>query len=223
MNRFFFVFIFVTEFMSCGIIIRKPVLKDVSKIMNLDRLVNFEYFKPIYINGYAHLSVGQNPDYYIEQDLKYDEERLCEAIKIDSFGDFIAVDQDNNKIIGYISAKILNSENFKIRLLIVDKKYRGQRIGKRLINELLVSALKCFPKLKYCIVYPYKFANEDTLKFYMSVGFENLGLPEDYLQDNLYKVKYSELYYYFRLDLSKFDIKRVFKKIDFDGICKSNI
>ncbi len=56
-------------------------LSDLEQLISLDRRVSFDYFKPIYTNGYAHLELGKNPDYFLEQERETPRSKLRSILR----------------------------------------------------------------------------------------------------------------------------------------------
>jgi len=85
--------------MPTNIIIRNAVQKDLSAMFDLDEIVTYEYFLPIFIKGYAHLPLGKNPVYFIELELEIDKERFIECVNGEAESLWVACDQDENSLI----------------------------------------------------------------------------------------------------------------------------
>lgn len=83
----------------------------------------------------------------------------------------------------------------QLDLLLVGKEYKRHGIGTKLIKI----ALECFADATFCIVYPLRFGNNETLKFYESLGFINCGFgPENKL--NSYGVSYDKMHFFYKMD-----------------------
>ncbi len=90
-------------------------------------------------------------------------------------------------------------QTMQLDLLLVHKSYRNKGAGKKLVK----TSLTCFEDVTSCVVYPLRFGNTQTLKFYESLGFVNYGVgPIEKI--NAYGVSFSEMQYYYRLDVTKF-------------------
>ena len=89
-------------------------------------------------------------------------------------------------------------QSIEIDLLLVDQSHRGKGIGKQLVR----AACKAFEGIKICDVYSFKRENSTTLTFYEKIGFINMGDgPVDRI--NSYGISFAELYFHYRLDVSK--------------------
>lgn len=193
----FFVYICLVHPVRSEILVRPATLADIPEVLELDRRASFEYFKPLYTKAYAHLSLGKNPDYFLELDLKQDEQTFYELVKTP--GDtrlHIAYDGELKRVAGLIVFHKEHEDIVELDLLLVDKDYRRMGIGKKLVRD----AIATFKNIKTCLVYPIQHANNETLRFYQSMGFKNMGVgPEN--KKNIYGIKYSEMHFHFRFDL----------------------
>lgn len=213
-HLFFITFNFL--FLCSNIEVRVVKKNELEEVLELDRRVIFEYFKPLYKKFYSHLPIGQNPDYFLEKDLELDTQNFKNYLEQDSGYDFlrVAYDVKNIKIVGIINFHFTQKNIIEIDLLIVDKVCRGQGVGKKLVNSLI----KDFQDLQKIIVMPYQLGNEKTLNFYYSLGFKNLGLPGDE-KDFTYNIEKSKLYYLLELDIK--NLKRSFYcQSDDDGLIR---
>ncbi len=193
-----------------------PRIDQIKEIMEFDYRVSFEFFKPLYLKHYSHFEFGKNPDFYLEEEIKNDEsffEKCIQDQELESrlkesqqifFDEHIGKDRlliafDNkNQCIGGLISFSKNNDVLTLELLLVDKKYRKQGIGKKLVK----CAIETFKDIKEAIVYPVRFGNENTLKFYESLGFVNLGFgPKD--KKNAYGISYEEMHFYYKLVLKK--------------------
>lgn|SRR3989338_3875002 len=206
--RFIFLLIFVNLFATEEFTIRTVKETELQAILELDRKVSFEFFKPLFMAGYSHLSIGQNPDYFLEKDLEADTKNFAKFLTENSAYNYLRVAFDNykNRIVGLINFHIIDEkQTIEIDLLVIDKNYRGKGVGKKLVIETLFA----FENLKYCIVHPFCLSNEKSLKFYYALGFKNLESADNAINSH-YLVENYKLYYYLRLDISelKNSIKR---------------
>jgi len=145
------------------VVVRHAREKDLPGLFELDRIVTYEYFKPLYISSYAHLPVGHNPNYYLDMEIEEDKEWFpaCIAKEVKDVL-LVAHDTINDKIVGLIGEHQDSRDELKIDLLLILKAYRGRGIDKRLVCNFLQS----FPDAKSCVVYPFQYSNEATLSFY---------------------------------------------------------
>ncbi len=172
---------------------------DLPGIYCLDRTVSFEYFKPLYLKGYAHLDLGKNPDHYLELELEEDKDWFAQCIRGETNEHFIiAQDTSNHTIAGFIIAHQETDSVGIIDLLLILKEYRGQGIGKDLVHQ----ALTMLPGITSCDVTPFRLENKNTLTFYEKLGFKNIGIPTS-TQTGIYGIPPSELYFHYKLDLSQ--------------------
>lgn len=186
--------------MACpsDITIRAPQQNDLPALIELDRAVSYEYFRPLYITDYAHFPLGQNPDYFLELELEADKHWFARCIE-DKTNDYFLIDYDNKKstIVGLIIVNQVTSNILQIKLFLVAKEYRRHGLGR----ALFYAALDQFKSVSTCVVYPLNApSNEPTVAFYRSLGFENRG-PANFDKINIYGIAYSDMYYYFALDL----------------------
>ena len=182
---------------SAHIIIRNACMHDLKKLLALDRRVSFEYFKPIYANGYAHLELGKNPDYFLELELQNDASWLPACIQGTTQEQIlIAYDQQRQTCAGFLIFHLHAPRTLELDLLLIDAPYRGTGIGKKLI----FAAIALSSQITSCIVYPLRYANTDTLAFYRAIGFADLG-PDTRNKINVYGINCADMYLYYRLDI----------------------
>ena len=176
---------------------RKAHKGDLPGLFQVDREVTDEYFKPLYRNAYSHLCIGQDPDFYLDKELKEDIAWFEECISLESnYSLYVAVDGIPQDVAGFIISHKEDKTTLLIDLLLVCKKYRNKGIGK----ELVRSTIGVFKDVQTCVVYPFGCSeNQTTLNFYRSVGFKDLG-PAD-VDKEAYGIPYIDLYRYLRLDL----------------------
>lgn len=175
--------------------VRPITQQDLAAAVELDRQISFDFFEPLYALGYPEFSFGQHPHDFLERELLEDAKEF--ALCIEAQGDqrlFVA--KWSNQIVGLILFH-RKDEILWLDLLLVDAKNRGLGIGKALVYKACAFWKECL----YCDVCPFKRANSDTLKFYEAIGFKKLGDgPSDRI--NAYGERYSDLYYYYRLDIA---------------------
>ncbi len=177
------------------IIIRALQIEDLASILELDRAVTFEFFKPLYTQHYAHLPIGKDPDRYLELELEKDRQLFHQLTKtpMESMRLYGAWNPEIKACIGLILFHN-DADEVHIDCLLVAKEYRRLSIGKRLLNQ----AVTAFKNSKSCIVYPLKFGNDETLKFYQSYGFVNVeDVPHE--KKNSYGISYHEMYFKYKL------------------------
>lgn len=181
-----------------GIIIRDAHMHDLEQLLAIDRR-SFEYFKPIYANGYAHLELGKNPDYFLELELQNDASWLPACIQGTTQEQMlVAYDQQKETAAGFLISHLHDPRTLELDLLLVDAPYRGKGIGKKLIFQ----AIALSGTITSCIVYPLRYANADTLAFYRAIGFTDLG-PDRREQQNVYGIKCSDMYLHYRMAIKK--------------------
>lgn len=109
-------------------------------------------------------------------------------IKLEGYG--VAVAENNHQIAGWIAwirsfLFVCDKVRFHIEGLVVDDKYRGQGIGKKLMNFVEDMAIKHRP----CIIdltSGLRRAGEGTHNFYESLGYQNKGeMAKLYLRKEL--------------------------------------
>lgn len=180
-----------------GIIIRAAQSSDQEQLISLDRRVSFEYFKPIYANGYAHLDLGKNPDHFLELELQNDAVWLPACIQGTTQEQIlVAYDQQTQTCAGFLIFHLHDPRTLELDLLLVDAPYRGKGIGKKLIYQ----AIALSKGITSCVVYPLRYANANTLAFYRTIGFVYLG-PDRREHRNVYGIKCSDMYLHYRLDV----------------------
>lgn len=190
-------FFCVDNITTLPIDIRPATADEIPSILELDYRVTFEFFKPQFINIYNKLGIKNDIDHDLNEELKSDAQTFSLIAKMEGAERLhVAWDTAQNIPCGLLVFHKETNNVIILDLLLVDKNYRNQGIGKRLVR----SAYKAFDGIKTIIVYPVQFNNENTLKFYESLGFKNLGVgPADKI--NCYGIPYSDMYYYFKLDM----------------------
>jgi Acetyltransferase (GNAT) family. len=191
---------FYSNVVTQPIDIRPASMNELPSVLELDERVTYEFFKPLYTALYQHLNVNRDVDKDLQEELVGDAENFPQLI--DSWGAErlqIAWDVENNIPCGLLVFSQHAHNEVLLDLLLVDKNYRGKGIGKKLVR----SVVQIFKDIKAMIVYPIQFNNDDTLKFYESLGFKNFGLAsEDKI--NSHGIRHSDMYYYFRLDMNEY-------------------
>jgi len=177
--------------------IGKACKDDLPGLFLIDRDVTDEYFKPLYKKAYSHLCIGQDPDFYLDKELEEDMTWFEECISLEStYSLYIALDEKTHDAAGLIVVHKEDENSLLIDLLLVRKKYRGRGVGKGLVRL----AIGSFNDVKACIVCPFSCSeNQNTLDFYKSLGFKDLGPAE--IDQEAYGIPYKDLYRYLRLDL----------------------
>jgi ribosomal protein S18 acetylase RimI-like enzyme len=174
--------------------IRLATLDDLADTLQLDHRVSFEFFKPLYQTYYANFPNGKNPDYFLNAELLEDEQAFLSAIYGENFSRLlVAQDTITTSLVGLL---LFHKEDtlLTLDLLLIDKEYRHQGVGRKLVQ----SALTIFEDITSCEVYPLRFGNDTALRFYESLGFINCGLgPVDEI--NTYGVSYADMYYFYKL------------------------
>lgn len=164
---------------------------DLDAILDLDNKITLEYFLPLCKKIFPKL---KEPASYLEEELENDSKIFRHALINPKSKMTIQVARSTttNKIAGFMALKQVNTDLVEIELLLVDQKYRGQKVGLKLIKTIF----DVFKDAKACQVFP--FQKDTTWKFYEKAGFKRVGVgPEDKL--NFYGQKYSEVYYHYRL------------------------
>ncbi len=196
-------FSLITSFLNASgtVVVRPAQMHELNAIMELDRRVAFEFFKPLYLQSYAHLPCGQDPDFYLERELGQDREWFAEFLQGGKSGDYrllVACDVTAQRPIGLLLFHRKDELSLELDLLLVDKAARGLGVGK----SLILQALATFEDITICDVYPFRFGNDATLAFYEKMGFVRLGLgPIERMSS--YGIPYAELYFYYRLTLTR--------------------
>lgn len=189
------VFVLVSLSKANDFVIRPANLADLPEILELDRKITFEFFKPLYLKSYTHLIEPNKVDYFLNKELANDQEIFPKAINdLNHEKLHIAYDDDKKHIVGFLLFHI-EEEIIELDLLLIDKNYRRKGIGKKLI----INAIDTFKQAESVIVYPLSIDNIDTLNFYESIGFINFG-PSPMEGTNAYGVNYHKMHYYFKLD-----------------------
>jgi len=178
-----------------NICIRLAQEKDLDKILELDRKVSYEFWEPLYREGYAHTQIGQNPKEFLEQELERDKIYFPECVAQQN-KDRLLVACDKNIPVGFISFSKFKQTQLKIDLLAVDGNYRRMGIGKKLI----FSARDNFVNISSMFVFVMRFANKNTQKFYEKLGFKNLGVGPRNKFDSLGN-SCAQMCYHYRLEI----------------------
>lgn len=178
--------------------IRPACIEEIPAVLEIDRKVTYEFFKPLFIDAYSSIGIERDVDQELEKELVLDAQLFSELAQTQGLERLhIAWDTIHNIPCGLLVFHLEDAE-IVLDLLLVDAAYRKQKIGKR----LLLSMLEVFNDATKVTVYPLIYNNESTLKFYEAFGFKNLGVgPTDKL--NIHGIPYSTMYYHFELTLSK--------------------
>lgn len=186
-----------TTIINASIDVRPAATGELSSILELDYRVTYEFFKPLFIDTYNKLGIKKNVDHDLEEELKSDAQTFSNSIQANGLERLhVSWDTVQSIACGLLVFHKEENNGIMLDLLLVDKNYRNQGIGKKLV----ISACKAFDDIKTVTVYPLQFNNENTLKFYKSLGFKNLGAgPSDKI--NSHGIRYSDMYYYFKLDI----------------------
>lgn len=181
------------------IAVRVPQPTDIKQLIEVDRAVSFEFFEPLYEKFYSQYDFGKRPHYYLELELAADEvlfrKILFESPDINT--KVIIAHNQEQTILGFIIISLIDTHETEIDLLLVKKEFRAKHAGKYLIQ----AALKLFPTTTACNVYPFRFGNDATLKFYEKIGFRNMGLGPA-TRINPYGIGFQELYFHYRYTLT---------------------
>lgn len=192
-NMIFFLFLilFSVKVQNSSIIIRPAQIDELSSILKFDWNVSIEYFKPLFINLYADLPFGLNPEYYLKIDVDHDEETFCNSIKeVGNSRLYIAYNQAHEDLAGLMLFHKEES-SVEIDLLLVAKEYRRMGIGKKLVK----TACRYYQDSQFCGVYAFK-RNQEALSFYTALGFIIQGSGPEDKYNSVYGMSYEELYLY---------------------------
>ena len=85
--------------------------------------------------------------------------------------DIIVTAWDNEEMVGFARCTTDYTSNGQINNVVVDKKYKGKGIGKKLIRKILGSS----DKVAYILR-----ADSDNIDFYKKLGFEKADLAVIY-------------------------------------------
>ena len=178
---------------SRNIHVRLASVDDLPALFELDYLVSFEFFKPLYEKGYAHLSIGRDAEKWLMEEFRFDLEWFSQIVREQHDNRlYAAFDNSNGKSCGLVIIKKVRQKEAELLLLMVHPHYRGQGIGKKLV----MTAIKGFDALERCHVFPLRFCNRATQRFYEKIGFVNLGIgPKN--RYNLYGIPYADMYLHF--------------------------
>ncbi len=181
-----------------NIVVRPAEEKDLPQVFELDRRVTFEFFQPVFEATYAHLGIKQNPESDLNDELATAREWFPECVKAQgSERLYIAWDTLHDLPCGLIVFHQNDADTVEIDLLEIDPAYRGIGIGKRLVQSIF----DAFSTTKSCLVYPLRYKNDDTLRFYYALGFKNLGI--DPRPKSVHGIPCADLYWYLRLDVTE--------------------
>lgn len=201
-----FIFLLCTGPVYAGdnrVVIRPAQIEDLPAILTLDYDVTFEFFKPLYIQSYSHLIDPAKVDYFLGSEVANDAKTFPNIITEQGNDRLhIAYDTSTKNVAGLLLFH-KDEDLVELDLLLVGKDYRKMGAGRKLVY----STINTFEDTKAIIVYPLNKDNYATLKFYESIGFNNLG-PALLDKKNVYGVNYSDMYFYYRLDLENNKITR---------------
>ncbi len=171
--------------------IRPAITQDLPAILALDEEITYDFFKPLYLTHYKDYPNGQNPDLFLSKELIEDKKMFPEYVKQHG-NDRLYVAYDNNKNIpaGFLVFHRSNKSSMWLELLFIHKDYRRMGLGKKLIE----TALRVFQGIDTCHVYPLRFGNNVTLKFYEHLGFVNQGIAP---KTNSYGANSAEWYFHY--------------------------
>ncbi len=186
----YMLFIFLTQALYAEIIIRPALEGDLENVMQLDREISWEYFKPLFLE-YTGLPLAENPDTLLEEDLVPDREMFIHAIK----NTWLYIACENTKIIGFIAFS-REQATVNIDLLLVHKDYRNKKVGKGLLN----TALTAFNDIETCTLIVLD-KNISARKLYESYGFVLQEMPNDIKQH--FPAEYNYIYLFYTLKLRK--------------------
>lgn len=177
------------------IIVRPALVGDLTEILELDRRVTYEHFKPILATHYSHLPVGQNPDKYLEMELEFDKKSFAQSIA--TYGNervHVAYDKTVNVVIGFVAFH-KDGTTIELDFLAVEKVYRRLGIGRKLV----MSAITTFDDVRRCFLITLSRGNQNTQTFYQSLGFECLGIgsPSKFSDG----ISHDQMYNYYQLHL----------------------
>jgi GNAT superfamily N-acetyltransferase len=196
MNIIFIFLLFFSFSMQANdsFVIRSAYLEDIDELLSFDRHVTYEFFKPLYLNSYSHLTVGQSPDYFLELELENDKRQFIRYIQDQRL--YVACDASTHRIIGFVSFHI-ESHVMTLDLLLVVYDYRGCGVGKALIK----TALQNSSDIDNCAVFPFCYGNDAALKFYELLGFVPCEMPQK-MTINFYGIPYADMHLYYKLNLA---------------------
>ncbi|CDK30118.1 GNAT family N-acetyltransferase [Candidatus Babela massiliensis] len=179
----------VIQTLNSNIIIRPALEPDLLEIINLDRKVSWEYFKPIFLQ-YTGLPLAENPEELLEKDLEFDKEMFIQSIHNQN-NRYLNIAINSDKIVGFIAFRVEKSTIY-IELILVDKDYRYKKIGQRLIDTM-ISNFKNIDSIGLIVLDK----NISAIKFYQTYGFKQQEMPKDI---NLPK-DYPHIYLFYRFDV----------------------
>lgn len=179
------------------VIIRPARMQDLQEILALDYRVTFEYFKPVFIKSYAQLIPSEKIDDFLNQDLVYDSQIFPEIIKTQENARLhIAYDTNKKFIAGFLRFH-KQEDVVELDFFVIDKDYRRMGIGRKLIHD----AIATFGSVKTVVLYTLKLGNDNTHRFYESMGFKNMG-PGSSDKKYSWGISYADLFFLYRLDIS---------------------
>ncbi|HSQ01818.1 MAG TPA: ribosomal protein S18-alanine N-acetyltransferase [Methanobacterium sp.] len=101
-------------------------------------------------------------------------------VDIYNLGAGFLVAQENNRLLGYIIFWIRFEDEGHIISIAVDKSYRRQDVGSKLVE----TSLEIFKKFKVKrIKLEVRVGNKGARKFYSKMGFKEEKIVEDYYED----------------------------------------
>lgn len=171
--------------------IRPAQQDDLEAVLELDRIISWEYFKPLFLQ-YTGLILSQKPDELLEDDLKKDRTMLSEGINhINNQRLLVACDQ--NDIVGFASYQ-KEDLNIHVNLIFINKEYRNRKIGKRLMD----SVLHTFADTRSCTLFVLD-KNISACRMYEAYGFKACAMPDAIKQE--LPADASHIYIFYRFEL----------------------
>lgn len=158
---------------SIGVSVQFAQKKDIPAILNLNKKVIDEYFKPTIIAGYPDLLLAQDTEFLNQfcNDWNNMFETLTSAATSEEKNKnqlmLIAADDKNpDEVLGLCAFEKKENSIF-IHYLIVSQQSRGKGIGKALLDTTLSS----YKNINSCQLRTLANANESTQAFYEHYGF----------------------------------------------------
>jgi ribosomal-protein-alanine N-acetyltransferase len=101
-------------------------------------------------------------------------------VDIYNLGAGFLVAQENNRVVGYIIFWIKYEDEGHIISIAVEKNYRRQDVGSKLVE----TSLEAFKKFNVKIIkLEVRIGNKGARKFYSKMGFKEEKIVEDYYED----------------------------------------
>lgn len=176
------------------IIIKFATHNIISKLLEFEKQVALEFFKPLFLQYPNHI-VGKDPDYIIHDDLIRDEKMFNNFITNSGKDTGLNVAYNNDIIVGFVAFHKKDTILY-IDFMLVDKNMRGQGLGKKLLE----TAFATFANITTCYLAVIN-KNISARAFYEHLGFRLVAEIPIELIENI-PPTYADLHLYYKISLN---------------------